>query len=113
MAETREHGGNGREHHESARRRLLDDTRVLSGDLQEALDETRASLRRQLEQSPYLTLAAGAIAGYVLGGGLASRLTRTAFGAGFRVAAAVFARELLSGVAREPSESGFTGGDES
>jgi len=72
------------------------------------LDETGESLRRQLEANPYLTLAAAAVAGYVLGGGLASRLTRLALGAGARVAVVVFTRELLSGVAPDLQGLGLT-----
>lgn len=82
-----------------ARRQVLDDARILASDLQEALDRTSHELRRHLETHPYWTLGAVAAAGYVLAGGLASRVTTFALGASGRVAMSVLAREVASGFA--------------
>ena len=56
------------------------------------------SIERQLGRRPYATLAAAAGVGYVLGGGLATPLTRIAIGAMMRLAVALAVREVsLSG----------------
>lgn len=81
-----------------ARRQLVEDARLLASDVQDAVEQTRAELREHLDRRPYLTLGVVAAAGYVLGGGLASRLTAVALGASGRVATAVVVRELTNGL---------------
>lgn len=102
MAESAGPGTKGGTHGEGAeaRRQVVEDARALASDLQDALGQTRSELRHHLERHPYLTLGMVAAAGYVLAGGLASRLTAVALGAGGRVATAVIARELAGGSAQ-------------
>jgi hypothetical protein len=86
-------GGSAR----SAREGVVRDARALATDLEALLDETRTSLTDALERHPYLTLGAAAAAGYVLAGGLASRLTALALGAGARIATASLLGRFAAG----------------
>jgi len=56
--------------------------------------DVERSVRRQLEERPYATLSVAAGVGYVLGGGLASRLTSAALSIATRLATAVIAQEI-------------------
>ena len=60
----------------------------------DAAQDVERVVHEQMEQRPYAMLAAAAGVGYVLGGGIASRLTRTAVALAGRFALAVAAREL-------------------
>ena len=71
---TRHVGGDGA-------RPIGESVRVLERDTQELLvaieqlgESVNAALREQLDQRPYAALAAGFVAGYVLGGGVSLRL---------------------------------------
>jgi hypothetical protein len=50
------------------------DSRELFGALEQLSTSVGDALREQLDQRPYVTLGAGLVAGYVLGGGLSFRL---------------------------------------
>jgi hypothetical protein len=65
----------------------------LASSVQDAAGEVRRSLATQLEERPYATLAIAAAAGYVLGGGLATRMTRTLLAIGGRLALALLVQE--------------------
>jgi hypothetical protein len=62
--------------------------------VQEAADSAQHYLTEQVARRPYRTLGVAAGIGYVLGGGLSSRLTTLVFGAATRLAMALAAREL-------------------
>jgi len=64
------------------------------GAMDEVIVDLERSVRTQMQQRPYVTLSAAAGVGYVLGGGLAARLTRTALGIGARLASAIVAQAL-------------------
>ena len=58
-------------------RALRGEAEALAGELRQAATDfqDKLDLQRRIERSPYLTLAAAAGVGYVLGGGLLSRFT--------------------------------------
>jgi hypothetical protein len=66
--------------------------------LRTAAEETAAEaselLCDRMQQRPYITLATAAAVGYVVGGGLASRLTGAVLAVAGRFAIALVAREL-------------------
>jgi len=72
----------------------------LASTLEEGVDEIGQFLRDQCEQRPYVTLATATAIGYVLGGGVPSRLTGFLFGLGSRFAVEMFLRELVGDAAR-------------
>jgi ElaB/YqjD/DUF883 family membrane-anchored ribosome-binding protein len=75
-------------------RQIQHDAEALAGAVREATDGVQRSLTAQVEQRPFSTVGVAAGVGYVLGGGLSSRLTATLLGAATRVAVALVAREL-------------------
>ena len=79
------------------------DAQHLASTLEQAVDEIGQFLREQAEQRPYTSLATAAGVGYVLGGGVPSRLTRFLFGLGSRLAIEMFLHELIGDAARQPS----------
>lgn len=78
--------------------------------MDEMIVEIERSLRTQMQQRPYATLSAAAGIGYVLGGGLASRLTATALGIGARLASAIFAQALSTRLAGVTDTTNKTNG---
>ncbi|TMA83265.1 MAG: hypothetical protein E6J72_00480 [Deltaproteobacteria bacterium] len=79
------------------------DAQHLASTLEQAVDEIGQFLREQAEQRPYTSLATAAGVGYVLGGGVPSRLTRFLFGLGSRLAIEMFLHEFIGDAARQPS----------
>ncbi|MBI4515982.1 MAG: hypothetical protein HY699_09240 [Deltaproteobacteria bacterium] len=77
-------------------RQIHHDAHALAAAVQEAADDLERYLTEQVEQRPYTTLGVAAGVGYVLGGGLRSRLTAVLFGATTRFAMALAARELAA-----------------
>jgi len=67
----------------------------LASTLEQAVDEIGQFLREQTERRPYVSLATATGIGYVLGGGVPSRLTGFLFGLGSRFAVEMFLRELI------------------
>ena len=76
------------------RREIQHDAEALAVAVQEAADSAQHYLTEQVARRPYRTLGVAAGIGYVLGGGLSSRLTTLVFGAATRLAMALAAREL-------------------
>ena len=79
------------------------DAQHLASTMEQAVDEIGQFLREQAEQRPYTSLATAAGVGYVLGGGVPSRLTRFLFGLGSRLAIEMFLHELIGDAARQAS----------
>ena len=77
-------------------RQIHHDAHALAAAVQEATDDLERYLTEQVEQRPYTTLGVAAGVGYVLGGGLRSRLTAILLGAATRFAMALAARELAA-----------------
>jgi len=108
MAESRNQTGNGADEQNEQRRsgiasrdsladrgrQLQGDAQKLVGHAQEARSELQTYLTQSVRERPVATLAAAAGVGYVLGGGLSSRLTVLMFGIATRFALAVAAREM-------------------
>lgn len=69
-------------------RHVREDAQALAGSLSEAAEEAADYLRVQLQERPYVALGVAAGVGYVLGGGLPSRLTGMLLGVGARLALA-------------------------
>lgn len=83
-------------------RQVGHDARVLTATVQDASASLESYLTAQVARRPYGTLGVAAGIGYVLGGGLSSRLTVALFGTATRLALALAAREL--GARLLPSE---------
>jgi ElaB/YqjD/DUF883 family membrane-anchored ribosome-binding protein len=77
-------------------RQIRHDAHALAAAVQEATHELERYLTEQVEERPYTTLGVAAGVGYVLGGGLRSRLTAVLLGAATRFAVALAARELAA-----------------
>ena len=77
-------------------RQIQHDAAALTATVQEATTGLESHLTAQVTRHPYGTLGVAAGIGYVLGGGLSSRLTVALFGAATRLAMALAARELGS-----------------
>ena len=105
--------GNGADHRGLGERvdQISQDAQQLWSDAQGAVNQLGAKLdiARRVERHPYGMLLAAAGVGYVLGGGLFSRLTARMVRLGIRLAALPFVKEELLNVARNvlrPQEAG-------
>jgi ElaB/YqjD/DUF883 family membrane-anchored ribosome-binding protein len=87
------------------RRQIQHDAEALAATLRDATDGVQRYLTAQVEQRPFSTLGVAAGVGYVLGGGLRSRLTVVLLGAVTRVGTALVARELGSRIVQSGSAS--------
>ena len=90
-------GDHGRQiHHDAAT--LAAEVRGTTADLERYLTD-------QVKRRPYSTLGVAAGIGYVLGGGLSSRLTVVLLGAATRLATALAVRELGARILQRDSTS--------
>jgi len=64
---------------------LLEDAQLLSDAFSDAVREARSFVRYQAQHHPYRAIGTAAGVGFVLGGGLSVRLTRTLMGVGGRL----------------------------
>lgn len=78
----------------SSREQISHDARALADSLQGAATSIEEALEQQLRQRPYGTLAIAAGAGYLIGGGLATRINRMAFALAGRIFVGIVAREI-------------------
>lgn len=85
--------------------RIQHDAEALAVAVRDATIGVQRYLTAQVAQRPFSTLGVAAGVGYVLGGGLSSRLTAVLLGAATRVAAAFVARELGSRISQSGSAS--------
>ena len=81
--------------------RLLDQGKILKQDagalaasVQESAQLLSCYVAEQVEERPYTTLGVAAGIGYMLGGGLANRLTSATLGIAYRLGLALAAREI-------------------
>ena len=86
-------------------RQIQHDAEALAATVRNATDGVQRYLTAQVEQRPFRTLGVAAGVGYVLGGGLRSRLTVVLLGAATRVATALVARELGSRIVQSAAAS--------
>ncbi len=77
-------------------RQIHHDVHALAAAVQDAADDLERYVTEQVHRRPYSTLGVAAGVGFVLGGGLRSRLTAVLFGAATRLAIALAARELAA-----------------
>jgi ElaB/YqjD/DUF883 family membrane-anchored ribosome-binding protein len=75
-------------------RQIQHDAHALTSAVREATTGLEGYLTAQVTRHPYGTLGVAAGIGYVLGGGLSSRLTAALLGTATRLAMALAAREL-------------------
>jgi ElaB/YqjD/DUF883 family membrane-anchored ribosome-binding protein len=73
------------------------EAQALTSTFEQVADEIGQFLREQAERRPYVSLATATGIGYVLGGGVPSRLTGVLFGFGSRFAVLMFLRQLIGG----------------
>lgn len=78
----------------NAGRQLQSDAKTMASHAQEASSELQTYVTQQVRQRPVVTLAAAAGIGYVLGGGLSSKLTLLMLGMATRFGMAIAAREM-------------------
>lgn len=93
------------EHMGSSAQNFWSEARGAVDDLSHTLD-----YKSRVKEHPYLTLAAAAGVGYVLGGGLLTRFTMRLVRIGIRLAALPFVKDELAGLA-EAAFSKFTGAE--
>lgn len=86
-------------------RQIHHDAEALAATVRDATDGVQRYLTVQVEQRPLGTLGVAAGIGYVLGGGLSTRLTVVLLSAVTRVATALVARELGSRISQSGSAS--------
>jgi hypothetical protein len=86
-------------------RQIQHDAHALAAAVQDATAGFEGYLTGQVTQRPYTTLGVAAGIGYILGGGLSSRLTAVMLGAATRLALALAARELGSRLVPNSSAS--------
>jgi hypothetical protein len=84
------------------------EARALGGTVEGTVQDAEAYLRDRMRTHPYVMLAAAGGIGYVLGGGLPSRLTTFLLALGTRMALEVGARQLTARLAMP--QSGGQGG---
>jgi ElaB/YqjD/DUF883 family membrane-anchored ribosome-binding protein len=75
-------------------RQIQHDAEILAAAVRDATDGVQRYLTAQVEQRPVSSLGVAAGVGYLLGGGLGSRLTVVLLGTATRVATALVAREV-------------------
>ena len=77
---------------------IMHDAQALTSSVQETAALIQRTMAEQVELRPYTTVGIAAGVGYLLGGGLASRMTGLALGTAYRLGLALAARELSSRV---------------
>jgi len=80
--------------------RVRQDARQLVSSVNELSTQAKAGLDEMIEKRPYATLGAAFAAGYILAGGLSSRLTRVAVLLAGRYLINTFGSEMLENVRR-------------
>lgn len=75
-------------------RRLRNDASSFVNEVRETADDLEHTIASRMTRRPLTTLGAALAAGYVLGGGLRSRLTFVLVGAAARLAGVIAMREL-------------------
>lgn len=109
--ESRRQGrGGGQQSLVEVGRQLQGDAQTMVTHVQEASSEIQTYLTQRVRERPVSTLAAAAGIGYLLGGGLSSRLTLLMAGLATRVGLAVAAREMGSWVAEGQTQGAVAGG---
>jgi len=88
-------------------REIQHDAEALAAAVQDAADSAQHYLTEQVAQRPYRTLGVAVGVGYVLGGGLSSRLTSVLLGAATRLAMALAAREIGARLLQDSSRNGW------
>jgi hypothetical protein len=89
--------------------RIGSEARELTNSLESSVHQAEDYLRTQMSDHPYRSLAVAAAVGYVLGGGVATRVTALLLALGSRVALEVAAREMTArfspeGMRSEPQQ---------
>ncbi len=103
------HSGNSSPPHAAPRsmgdhgREIYDDAQALRNAVGTAADDLKYYLTDQASRRPYRTLGVAAGVGFVLGGGLRSRLTSVFLGAATKVAVSMAAREIAARLLSEAS----------
>ena len=91
-------------------RQIQGDVQQLATHVQETSSELQTYITEQVRDRPYTVLGAAAAVGFLLGGGLSSKLTLMAFGVATRLAMAMAAKEM--GNWATAGFEGMTGGGE-
>jgi hypothetical protein len=92
-------------------RRVRHDAELLAQSVQEAAGQVEKSIAESLRERPWTTLAVAAGAGFVVGGGLATRMTRVMLAMGGRLAFAMVMQELGARVGLKAPSASDTNND--
>ena len=100
MVKDNGHGGDRAAHHQQSlyesTRQVRSEAEALASTVGDVAGELEGRLRDSFQRRPYATLAVAAGAGYVLGGGIPSKLTRVVLGLGARAAAAALIGKVVA-----------------
>lgn len=91
---------------------LKEEAQDLASSLKDLSADVRGALEEQLEQRPYAVLGVAAAFGYVLGGGLPSRITRAGLGIGMRIGMGMLMRQFVEGQMSSMTQGGEGGAAE-
>ena len=86
-------------------RRVRRDAEALAGSVQEAAGQIEHAVAVNMRERPWTTIAVAAGAGFVLGGGLATRTTRILLGMGGRLAFTMLLQEMGKRAGLNPTRS--------
>lgn len=101
MADERDQGGDARDGHTHRNRifehttDLKEEAKDLATSVSELSKEVSFVLKEQLDQRPFAVLGVAAACGYVLGGGLPSRITRAGLGIAARIGMGMLVRQVV------------------
>jgi len=87
-------------------RQIKHDATTLASELQRTTTDLENYLTDRVRRRPYATLSMAAGVGYVLGGGLATRMTAVMLGVATRLATALVVKELVERYQPQARESG-------
>lgn len=76
---------------------LKEEAQDIASSLSELTRDVTQTVSVHLEQRPYAVLGVAAAVGYVLGGGLASRITRAGLGIATRIGMGMLVRQFVEG----------------
>src|SRR5574337_1125928 len=88
-------------------RQARDNAQEVASAVRDVVADVESTVREQLEHHPYTVLSTAFGVGYVLGGGLPSRATRSIFDIGTRLAIA----RVLQGLTREAASANGHGAE--
>ncbi|MCO5166368.1 MAG: hypothetical protein M9894_08390 [Planctomycetes bacterium] len=103
VVDDRSQGREGRDGHAHRNRifehtaELKEEAQDLASSIKDISADVSVMLKEQLDQRPYAVLGVAAAFGYVIGGGLPSRITRAGLSIGLRLGMGMLMRQFVEG----------------